>query len=227
MTEVQSVTTIPAPLKQDSLVELARRAIRGRILSGDLAPGMKLREEHLTEELGISRPPLREALIMLEREGLVVKVPRLGTQVVSLTPHDYWELLTLRHALETTALGLAVPVKEPARLEPVRAALAVMEQCAAEDSALGMVEAGYRFHLSLVSLAGHSRIIDVYESLQAQLQLCMALNTYSGHEPLEANVQRHRDLLVPVERGDLPAALAALEVHGEGRFVGARPNDST
>lgn len=212
------------PVQQLSLVELSTQAIRRRILTGELPAGSKLREEHLREELGVSRPPLREALRILEQEGLVVKVPRVGAQVVSLTRHDYWELLTLRHALETLAFQLALPVKEPDRLQTCRDALAAMEECARDNSAAGMVDAGYRFHLSLVRLADHGRIVDVYESLQAQLKLCMALNTTTGDESLDHNVQRHRDLFAPIEAGDVERALAALRAHGEGRFLDVAPH---
>ncbi|TVY98978.1 GntR family transcriptional regulator [Trebonia kvetii] len=212
-------------LQQPSLVELAADSLRRRILGGDLKPGERLKEEQLTEELGISRPPLREAMRLLEQEGLITKLPRYGAQVVSLTAHDIWELLTLRQSLEVLALTLAMPVSEEGLAEP-RQLLADMETCAKDNSRAGMVDAGFQFHLSLVGLAGHSRISAVYRSLQAQLQLCMAVNTEASHEPLPDNVARHRQLLDAIATGDLALALAALNDHGHGAYLEARRADS-
>lgn len=212
-------------LQQPSLVELAADSLRRRILGGDLKPGERLKEEQLTEELGISRPPLREAMRLLEQEGLITKLPRHGAQVVSLTAHDIWELLTLRQSLEVLALTLAMPVSEEGLAEP-RQLLADMETCAKDNSRAGMVDAGFQFHLSLVGLAGHSRISAVYRSLQAQLQLCMAVNTEASHEPLPDNVVRHRQLFAAIATGDLALALAALNDHGHGAYLEARRADS-
>lgn len=212
-------------LRQPSLVELAADSVRRRILGGDLKPGERLKEDRLTEELGISRPPLREAMRLLEQEGLIVKLPRYGAQVVSLTSHDIWELLTLRQALEVQALTLAMPVSEQDLAEP-RRLLANMADCAKEDSRAGMVDAGFQFHLSLVDLARHSRISAIYRSLQAQLQLCMAVNTEASHEPLADNVARHSQLLAAIAAGEVTQALAALGGHGHGAYLEARRDDS-
>jgi DNA-binding GntR family transcriptional regulator len=213
-------TSTVEPLRQLSLVELAVNALRERILAGQLIPGQRLVEERLTEELGISRPPLREAIRILQQEGLVTKLPRLGSQVALLTGQDYWELLTLRRGLEQLALRLGLPVTEPRLLDDCHQALAGMERCAEIDDSAGMVQAGYHFHRSVIRLAGNRRLEDAYHSLHAQLQLCMALNIRSQGEPLPANVLRHRVLLEPIERGDLAGAVAALEAHGESGFLG-------
>lgn len=222
MIESQS-KSLNGTLHQPSLVELAAAEIRRRILSGELPQGQRLVEERLNEELGISRPPLREAMRLLEQEGLIVKLPRFGSHVVSLTPHDYWELLTLRHSLEETAFRLAVPTADDEMLSEPRRILADMEACARQDSPAAMVDAGYRFHLAVVSMAGHGRVVDVYRSMQAQLQLCMAMNTQFSPETLDDNVARHRELLAAIATRDVDKALAALEAHGHGRFLDAKP----
>lgn len=211
-------------LRQPSLVELAADSIRRRILGGELKPGERLKEDRLTEEFGISRPPLREAMRLLEQEGLIVKLPRQGAQVVSLTAHDIWELLTLRQALEVQALTLAMPVSAEELAEPYRL-LAEMETCAKDDSRADMVAVGFQFHLSVVGLARHSRISAVYRSLQAQLQVCMAVNTEASQEPLADNVARHRQLLAAIASGDLAQALAALDEHGHGTYLEAKRAD--
>src|SRR5215204_3700181 len=89
-----SVPVLPEPpgarIDAPSLVVLAAEAIRKMILSGALAPGDRLIEERLTEELGISRPPLREALRLLQQGGLIENRPRRGSVVTTLTDQDVY-----------------------------------------------------------------------------------------------------------------------------------------
>lgn len=208
-------------LRSPSLVQLATDAIRRMILAGELTEGERLIEDRLTEQLGISRPPLREALRVLEQEGLIVTRPRRGSMVATLTDQDVFEILTLRTALERLAIELGVPVKVPHRLEAARDGLAEMERCADAEDRGSLVQAGYRFHSSLIALAGHRRLEGAYASVQQQLLLCMARNLYARehfYEDLHEHVARHRTLLDLVEAGDPAAVLAELAVHGERSF---------
>ena len=80
-------------LESVSLVQQAAGFVRQRILAGAMKPGDRLREEQLASELGISRPPLREALRLLQSEGLVESQPRRGVIVSPLREQDAWEIL--------------------------------------------------------------------------------------------------------------------------------------
>jgi DNA-binding GntR family transcriptional regulator len=208
-------------LHAPSLVILAANEIRKKILSAEFAPGERLIEERLTEELAISRPPLREALRLLENEGLIVTRPRRGTFVSTLTDQDVYEILTLRSALERTAFELGIPVSDPALLEPARRALEEMGRCAANEDRGALVQAGYLFHAALIGIAHHRRLSEIYASVQRQLLLCMSRNLIAReryYEDLGKHVGRHRTLLELVEAGDQQAALAELAVHGERSF---------
>jgi DNA-binding GntR family transcriptional regulator len=205
-----------------SLVALAADSIRKMILSGKLEPGERLIEERLTEHLGISRPPLREALRLLQNEGLVETRPRYGSTVATLTDQDVFEILTLRSGLERLAVELGVPVREPDRLVACHEALARMEQNARDADRGSLVENGYAFHASIVALAGHRRLSDMYRSVQQQQLLCMARNLGTReryHENLVDHVRRHRHLLELIEAGDPQAVLAELAIHGERSFA--------
>ncbi|WP_222710808.1 GntR family transcriptional regulator [Quadrisphaera setariae] len=229
----RATTDPPAPptalIQAPSLVQLAVEQLRRMILSGALAEGERLTEERLTEELGISRPPLREAMRTLQQEGLIEVRPRRGAVVTTLTEQDVMEILTLRSALERLAVELGVPVTDPARLERCRAALARMEREAEAADRGALVSAAYDFHSALVALAGHGRLDAAYASVQRQQRLCMARNLYTReneYEDLVTHVKRHRRLLEVVETGDPQAVLAELAVHGERSFLAppdARP----
>lgn len=221
-----SAPSVYGRIKSSSLVDLAAEAIRKQILSGALGPGDRLIEERLTEELGISRPPLREALRILSQEGLIETRPRQGSIVATLTDQDVFEILTLRSALEKLAVELGVPVSDPRRLERCKRALEQMEDCARREDRATLVERGYAFHASIVALAGHGRLESTYASVQQQLLLCMARNLYTRehyHESLMDHVARHRFLLELIEAGDPRAVLAELAVHGERSFTEPQP----
>jgi DNA-binding GntR family transcriptional regulator len=191
------------------------------ILAGEFAPGDRLVEERLTAELEISRPPLREALRILENDGLITTLPRRGSTVTTLTDRDVYEILTLRSALERMAFELGIPVRRPELLDPPRAALAAMERCAAEGDRGALVEAGYAFHSALIGIADHRRLSDTYASVQQQVLLCMSRNLIvreQFYEDLPQHAARHRALFELVEAGDRDAALAALAIHGERSF---------
>lgn len=208
-------------LHAPSLVLLAAEAIRKMILAGEYAPGDRLLEERLTAELAISRPPLREALRLLENDGLITTLPRRGSTVTTLTDRDVYEIQTLRSALERMAFELGIPVARPELLDAPRAALAVMERCAAEGDRGELVQAGYGFHSALVGIADHRRLSATYASVQQQLLLCMARNLIvreQYYEDLEQHAARHRVLFELVAAGDRAGALAELAVHGERSF---------
>jgi DNA-binding GntR family transcriptional regulator len=208
-------------LESPSLVILAFNAIRKKILAGELSPGERLIEERLTDELAISRPPLREAMRLLENDGLIVTRPRRGSFVATLTAEDVYEILTLRSTLERMAFELGIPVKDPSVLQPARDALEEMARCAAAEDRGALVQAGYAFHSALVKIARHGRLEEIYASVQQQLLLCMSRNLIARerfYEDLHEHVERHRHLLELVESGDAAAALAELAVHGERSF---------
>jgi DNA-binding GntR family transcriptional regulator len=214
-------------LQSPSLVSLAVDAIRNKILAGELEPGERLGEELLTQELGISRPPLREAFRLLEGEGLVVTQPRKGSFVATLTDHDVYEILALRSVLERAAFEMGIPVRDPVLLEPAREALSEMDRCAVAEDRGGLVQAGYAFHSRLIAIAGHRRLEEIYASLQQQILLCMSRNLIARerfYEDLAVHVARHRQLLDLVASGDQQAALAELAVHGERSFAPTTPS---
>ncbi len=210
----QSIASLP------SLVDLAAEALRRMIVGGVLLPGDRIIENRLTDELGISRPPLREALRILEREGLVRQLPRRGAIVTPLTLHDVYEIFTLRREYERLAVKLGVPVRDPERLVRCRSALARMEQAAAAGDEAGLSEHAFEFHLSVIGLSGHRRLEDGYRSLQLQMLLCMAMNRRArAGEALVEDAARHRQLLERIESGDPAAVVHELLHHGDRTFL--------
>lgn len=204
-----------------SLADLARQRLERAILSGDYLPGERLIEERLCDELGISRPPVREALKSLEVAGLVERTPRRGVRVTPLTQHDVYEIVTLRMDLERMAIDLAGRELHPERLNRCRARILDMEAIVPTDDEGAMALAGFEFHIAVVGLAGHRRMEDTYRAMAMQLQLCMAMNNKARRslEDLEGNVERHRRLLHTIETGSREQVLTEMEQHGHQTFL--------
>jgi DNA-binding GntR family transcriptional regulator len=205
-----------------SIVELVAARVRTLVLSGALRPGQRLVEERLTARFGISRPPLREALRLLQQEGLITRLPRRGVVVTPLTAEDVLEIYSLRSALEQLAVKLGVPVVDPARLEALRSALAELDRAANLRDREALLDANLRFHLAVCALPKHRRLLQAYQSLTLQLRLCMAMNIRFREQlfgDFRENVARHRELFQLIEAGDTSAVLGALSRHGERSFM--------
>lgn len=207
-----------------SLAELALRRLRAEILSGALAPGERLIEEHLTRRFGTSRAPLREALRLLGEQGLVEHLPRRGVRVTELSERDVDELFGLRDVLERFAVRTALADGPPAagRMAELTAALRGIEQAVRRDDPPARAEAHRRFHLALVALAGHQHLLRVYEPVILKLQLCMATNLRreaARSSPLDS-LHRHRRLHDAVAAGDLETVLETLTAHGARDYLG-------
>jgi DNA-binding GntR family transcriptional regulator len=199
---------------------LAAEALRSMIMSGELLPGDRLPENSLTAQLGVSRSPLREAMAVLEQEGLIVQAPRRGAVVAPLTAHDIYEIYTLRAQLEELAVQLGVPVIDQSRLDRLRAAFADLEAATGDDQN-EHTRLAFAFHLALVGLAGHQRLEDSYRSLSLQMQLCMAMNrrARAGLESMREDADRHRPLLDLAVAGDRQGLLVTLRDHGQRTFL--------
>ena len=222
----RAVGTICVP----SLVDVVTAELRRLVLSGALRPGERLVEERLTEQFGVSRPPVREAMRLLEQEGLITRHRRRGAYVTALTAEDVREIYVLRAALERLAVELGVPVVDPLRLLPPRAALQEMRRAADGGDRQRLLEANLQFHQALCALSGNRRLLQIYESLLRQSRLCMALNIRVRERQfgnLTENVERHATLLALIEAADRSAVLAALAVHGDRSFVEELNGDGT
>jgi DNA-binding GntR family transcriptional regulator len=222
------VTAEPDPLPSARRIEappsmsaLAAEALRQMVLNGELRPGDRVIENRLTEELGVSRPPLREAMRVLEQEGLIVQTPRKGAVVAPVTPHDIYEIVSLREEIEQIAVRLGVPVRSQERLARLRQAYQALRDAAEEPGGQRVVETSFAFHLAIVGLAGHRRLEEVYRSLSLQMRMCMAMNrrARAGIETAREDAGRHGPLMDLVEAGDVEGMAHTLAHHGQRTYL--------
>jgi DNA-binding GntR family transcriptional regulator len=209
-------------LESPSLVELTLRRLRYEILTGALAPGERLVEEHLTQRFGTSRAPLREALRQLAEQGLIEHLPRRGVRVAELSAADADELFALRNVLERYAVQTAFAQPGAASLAGVTSAWQLMAEAARSGDVFAENNAHQRFHVELVALAGQRHLLTAFEPVILKLQLLMATNLRLEAEQRDAveGVARHRRLLDALATGDLETVLEALSGHGSRAYIG-------
>jgi DNA-binding GntR family transcriptional regulator len=209
-------------LESSSLVELTLRRLRHEILSGALAPGERLVEEHLTQRFGTSRAPLREALRQLGQQGLIEHLPRRGVRVAELSAGDADELFALRNVLERYAVEAAFARPGAASLAGVTAAWQQMAEAARAGDTYAENNAHQRFHVEVVALAGQRHLLLAFEPVILKLQLLMAANLRLEAEERNAaeGVERHRRLLDALATGDAATVLDALAGHGARTYIG-------
>jgi DNA-binding GntR family transcriptional regulator len=154
LAEVTPVALVRHPRMKEGIVD----SVRGAILEGKLAPGTVLRQEHLARQLHVSRTPLREALIALEREGFVTIAPSGAASVVSLDTHDALEIMDLREMVDGLAARLLAKRGIGAEIDRELTALAkTMRTNAARDQHRYLV-ANADFHVKIVEATGHARL---------------------------------------------------------------------
>lgn len=186
------------------------RILAERIVSGALAPGERLRQDHIAAEFQASHVPVREAFRRLDAQGLVVTEPRRGVRVASLDPADIMEVAAMRAALEALALGHALPRLAPADLTAAR--LALKEGMMRTGNLPALEEANRRFHRALTAPCAMPRLVAAI----ADLHQASARHLFATWRDLGWQARsdaEHQAILEAVEARRADRACALLSDH--------------
>jgi DNA-binding GntR family transcriptional regulator len=195
--------------EDSTLASQISRALAARIVEGAIAPGERLRQDHVAAEFGASHVPVREAFRRLEAQGLVVSEPRRGVRVAGLDPQAVREVTEMRAALEALALRHAVPNLGPQDLASARQAMA--DSAASADLRV-WEQANRRFHGALLAPCRMPRLLAAIDDLQsAASRILFAAWQTRDWQP--RSEKEHRLILRAVEQGDAEDAAARLARH--------------
>ena len=206
----------PKPMKLGAahapLTTLIAQAIRDRIVAGELAPGERLVEARLSEELGVSRVPVREALRTLAADGVVTLEPRRGAAVTEYSTEHIQELVEVRATLEALNAKLAARRNDPVRIEKLQR---ILDQGAliAKSNDLKQLHAdNANFHEALASVAANTVLRDLVRSLRERTAPIFAPHS---RKRARANWEEHAAIVRAVIAGDaeLAGLLAARHVY--------------
>lgn len=153
-------------MKHPSLKEVAYSAIRKKILSGALQPGVRIREDQLAQEISMSRTPVREAINQLAAEGLVNNIPRRGIYLAKISPEQIAELLDVRQALEALAVTRCIDNIDAAGLDRLTAIQQQFAGCLAEKAYQDCNRLDSLFHREIALLSGNATLISFLAEIE-------------------------------------------------------------
>jgi DNA-binding GntR family transcriptional regulator len=191
-----------APPSHKTLRDWVFECLRTSIVSGDLSPGQRIVEADLAKQLEVSKSPVREAILQLKQDGLVIDAPKgRGVVVAPLKPNDVREIYAVREALETLAVRI----------------LARMRQAYNEGNVQRQFELDVEFHTALCAATGNRRLQDLFASLRPDVQriFLFAVNamTLEGPDAPEVALAEHEALLQAITDGDPALATSRLIAH--------------
>jgi DNA-binding GntR family transcriptional regulator len=195
-----------------TLTERVYATIKEAILELRIKPGSPLVEDELARQLGTSKTPVRDALLALERDGLVTKIPYKGTYVSEVSVRDATEIFELRAVLEGLATRLAALSFSAADAAQAEQLLDAADEARARGDRDMASRYGAQFHKLILHRADNQRLPLILENLEEQLRRLRRVSDHIGGR-LEKSAQEHREILAALRRGDPQAAEATMRDH--------------
>ena len=187
--------------------------LKRRILDNELPPGTQALEQQAAEWLGMSRTPVREALIRLAQEGMVEVRPRHGMRVLPIAIADLRDIYDLLAGLEATAADIiARRGLQPAETAELDGLLAEMTAALARDDLALWAEGDARFHRRLVEMSCNQRLILMVETIREQSHRARMATLRLRPKPVASN-EEHAALVAALRRRDAEAAVKLIRAH--------------
>lgn len=199
---------LPAP----SLKEMALSTIKEAILSKKLEPEKMYTEAVLTNELGISRTPVREALIQLASQGLIVYHPRKGFQIKLLTERDVENLFELRLALEMAVIRHIAEELTDRSLTEIEKVWLRYQKVVQKGNPVLSIRANRDFHICLANLTENSYLIKALDEIRDLTDLASIRSLEVDSRTLEA-ADEHEKIFAQLKKKSINGALKEMENH--------------
>jgi DNA-binding GntR family transcriptional regulator len=223
-------TLLPAPIEHSDLNRKVYDHLRAAVLSGELRAGERLNLTTLSDQLGVSRSPVHQALTRLAAEGLVDVRSRRGYTVTPITTKALSEEYDVRLALELMAAERGVGTLSSGELEQLWAALDETLETMAEDHPWDLhhyIQANQRFHQLMIDFARNDAMSSTYANLRVSLLMERVLSGWNSDRLTSELSDQHLALYRAYERGDLEAAQTVIRAHVElGRQTAVRVVDA-
>jgi DNA-binding GntR family transcriptional regulator len=202
-----------AAIKQpESLAKMAYEAIRKSILSGQWKIGELYNEKAIAADLGISRTPVREALLELASQDLIIFLPRRGLMVNRFTRRDVDEIFELRKAIELAAVEKITATSPPFDLFEIEESLLSQRKAVKQKDYLAFMEADRLFHTRFSELTNNRRIIAILENIRDMIHVMGAKALALEGRALEV-IEEHQTIFEAVKKGNIEEARKAMAYH--------------
>jgi DNA-binding GntR family transcriptional regulator len=195
---------------EGSMADRATAALRAAILNGDLEPNTLHAVHTVADRLGVSRTPVREALIRLAADGMVTVHRNRGFVVLHTSAEDLRQIFSLRLLLEVPATRAAALVATDDDIAALEADIERMRQ--AMDDAETFLRADRQFHRTLLTISGNDRLAEFVDGLR-NIVLSTGVSTANRSESIEEILEPHVDLLTRVLEHDAAGAARSMYEH--------------
>lgn len=217
MTDTIGIVGSPARTRM-LLHEQAASEIRALIYGGELEAGERINEVSVAQLLSLSRGPVREALRVLEQEGIVVSEPQRGVRVASFTDEDVTVSLALREQVEVLAIPRICELASDDDIESLRDLIERMRFAEQHGSHLDLIEADYDFHVRFLEIGSSSTGLRVWRTLSGQIRLYLSRGNVIFRR-LGSVADSHLPIFEALEARDTVALERAVRAHiDENRF---------
>jgi GntR family transcriptional regulator of gluconate operon len=195
--------------------EVVLDGMRRMILSGEMAPGSKIREAELAERFRVSRGPIRESLRALEVMGLVVREPRRPSYVAPVRASDVEEIYSLREAVEVLAIRKSLTLNPDVVVRELQVRLEQFEDAASasDQDASRIVEADIHFHEVFYAASDHHRLQSVWQTFNDPLHIMMRLSSLRADPAWREAKGGHIAIASAAVKGDIEGCVEATRAH--------------
>lgn len=200
------------------LRDVVFNTLRQGILTGVLKPGERLMEIHLANRLGVSRTPIREAIRMLELEGLVTMVPRKGAEVAMISKQDLSDVLEIRRVLDSLATELACKRISDEAKEELRQSEKEFVEATRTRDVIKIAEADVKFHDVILMASGNKRLIQMMNNL-AERMYRYRLEYIKDERNHKKLMEEHEEIVRYVLAGNVKSAVEAAKKHIDNQEV--------
>ena len=202
----------PIPSPQGSAAQRVEAELRRAIVALDLPPGTRLSEQEIAGRHGLSRQPVREAIIALARARLVEVLPQRGTVVVRISVRKMMEARFIREAIETAVVRRACSSFDRQSRERVDDLIAMQEDAARRDDHAAFQRYDEMFHVALAQGAGCPMAWDTVQDIKAHMDRVCQL-TLPGTDAMLPLVAQHRAIIAAIDARDEAGAEEAMRFH--------------
>ncbi len=194
------------------LRDVVFNTLRQAILRGELKPGERLMEIALANRLGVSRTPVREAIRMLELEGLVIMIPRKGAQVAQITEQDLNDVLEVRLGLEELAVRFACERITDEEIKELGLAVKEFEKKMREDDLSTQAEADVKFHEIIYGATHNRRLVQIINNIREQMYR-YRIEYLKDVESRKTLVKEHYEICDALKHRDAESAVEKMCIH--------------
>lgn len=204
-----TTTTAPPPRLADRVFE----RLRADIVAGRLSPGTPMAELDLCDRLGVSRTPVREALIKLADIGLVNIYPQRGTFVAPISPEAFRHAQFIREHLECAMVAEAVRHIDATSLRQLNDILERQQEVALRGSGVDFYEPDEQFHRTIARIARHEAVWTVVRESKVHFDRVRHLTLVEDEAHVPLLIEQHREIVVGLANCDEVGAVAAMRRH--------------